>query len=133
MKCGLKTSFLIGNANARLEQLWTTVAVRGLSVFNSKQVAVLVGKAFFITLKTWKRLYLPFKIQMGGGTTVDMALQKEGLIVGLSITKGGQLQFNACNTIDQVIHLTLKALMANVWAKQSEVKYLSQNPKVLCI
>ena len=89
MKKELKTSFSVGKARAILEQLWNTISTRGLSVLNKNQVAVLARKAFFIPPQTWKRLYLPFKVHVGGGTTIAMALQKEGLISGLSITKGG--------------------------------------------
>ena len=71
-------------------------------------MGILAGKAFFLPPKSWKRLYLPFKIRMEGGTTVAVALQKEGLIAGLSITKGGQLRVNVYNTMDQVVYLTPK-------------------------
>ena len=62
-----------------------------------------------------------------------IALQKEGLIAGLSITKGGQLRVNVHNSTDQVVHLTPKTVMANVWAEQLEVKYLGREPKVMSI
>ena len=96
-------------------------------------MGILAGKAFFLPPKSWKRLYLPFKIQMEGGTTVAVALQKEGLIAGLSITKGGQLRVNVYNTTDQVVYLTPKTVMANVWAQQLEIKYLGQDLKVMSV
>ena len=105
----------------------------GLSVMSKMQVAVLAGKAFFIPPKTWKRLYLPFKVHVGGGTTVALGLHKEGLIAGLLIMKGGQLRVNVYNTTDEVIHLTPKTVMVNVWAEQLEIKYLGQEAKVLNI
>ena len=71
--------------------------------------------------------YLPFKMHMSGGTTVALALQKEFLVLGLSITKGGHLRVNAYNATDEVIHLTPKTVMLNVWADQLEIKYLGQN------
>ena len=89
LKKDLSTSFSVGKARALLEQLWSTVFTRGLLVISKNQVAALPGKAFFIPPKMWKRLYLMFKVHMGGGTTVALALQKQGLISGLSITKGG--------------------------------------------
>ena len=61
-----------------------------------------------------------------------IALQKEGLIAGLSITKGGQLRVNVCKSTNQVVHLTPKTIMANVWADQLEIRYLGQDPKVMC-
>ena len=70
---------------------------------------------------------------MEGRTTVAVALQKEGLIAGLSITKGGQLRVNVYNSTDQVVHSTPKTVMANVWADQLEIRYLGQDPKVMCI
>ena len=100
MKKELKTSFSVGKARAILEQLWSTISTRGLSIVGKRQVAVLAGKAFFVPPKTWKRLYLPFKVHMEGGTIVALALQKEGLISGLSITKGGQLRVNTYNAAD---------------------------------
>ena len=133
MKKELKTSFSVGKARAILEQLWSTISTRGLSIVGRKQVAVLAGEAFFIPPKTWKRLYFPFKIHMEGGTTVALALQKEGLISGLSITNGGQLRVNMYNAIDEVIHLTPKTVMVNVWADQLGIKYLGQEPRVLNI
>ena len=89
MKKDLKTSFSVGKAKTILEQLWSTISTRGLSIFDKQHVAVLVGKVLFVPSKIWKRLYLPFKVHMSGGTTIALALQKEGLISGLSITKGG--------------------------------------------
>ena len=62
-----------------------------------------------------------------------VALQKEGLIAGLSITKGGQLRINVYNATNQVIYLTPKTIMANVWANELEIKYLGQDPKVMNI
>ena len=133
MKKDLKAGFSVGKARAMLEQLWSTISTRGLSVLSKDHVAVLAGKAFFIPPRTWKRLYLPFKAHVGGGTTIALALQKEGLISGLSITRGGQLRVNVYNTTDEVVHLTPKTVMVNVWAEQLEIKYLGQEAKVLNI
>ena len=129
----LKTRFSVGRARAILEQLWSTISTRGLSIVHKKQVAVLTGKAFLIPPKTWKRLYLRFKVHMEGGTTVALVLQKEGLISELSITKGGQLRVNTYNTTNEVIHLTPKTVMVNVWANQLGIKYLGQEARVLNI
>ena len=115
VKKDLKTSFVIGKARAILEQLWNTISTKGLSIIGlKKQVVVLAGKAFFVPPRAWKRLDLPFKVQMGGGTTIALALQKEGLISAISITKGGQLRVNTYNATDEVIHLTPKTVMVNV-------------------
>ena len=81
LRMDLRTSFAIGKARAVLEQLWSTVSTRGLSVLSKKQAAILAEKAFFIPPKTWKRLYLPFKIHVGGGTMIALAFHKEGLIL----------------------------------------------------
>ena len=70
---------------------------------------------------------------MEGGTTVALSLQKDGLIAGLSLTKGGQLRVNAFNTTNEVVHIAPKTVMATVWAQQLEVKYLGQDPKILSI
>ena len=70
---------------------------------------------------------------MEGGTSVAIALQKEGIIAGLSITKGGQLRINAYNTTDAVVYLTPKTAMVHVWADKLEIKYQGQDPKILCI
>ena len=43
-----------------------------------------------------------------------MALQKIGLIAGLSLTKRGQLRVNTFNTTDEVVYLTPKIAMVNV-------------------
>lgn len=40
---------------------------------------------------------------------------------------------NVCNSINQVVHLTPKAMMANVWTEQLEVKYSGREPRVMCI
>ena len=132
-KGDLTACFASGSARAHLEQLWSTEATRGLSVLGPKQFAVLAGKAFFLPPKTWKRLYLPFKVQMEGGTSVAMALQKEGIIAGLSITKGGQLQVNTYNTTDTVVYLTPKIAMVHAWADEMEIKYQGKDPRILCI
>ena len=58
---------------------------------------------------------------MGGGTTVALALQKEGLISGLSIMKGAKLHVNVYNATNEVIHLTPKTVMVNVWADPLEL------------
>ena len=130
MKKELKTSFSVGKARAILEQLWSTISTRGLSIVGKRQVAVLAGKAFFVPPKTWKRLYLPFKVHMEGGTIVALALQKEGLISGLSITKGGQLRVNTYNAADEVIHLTPKTVMVNVWADQLGIEFLGREARI---
>lgn len=70
---------------------------------------------------------------MDGETAVAIALQKKGLIAGLSITKGGQLRFNVFNSSNQVVHLTPKTIIANVWEIKLEIKYLGQDPKVFWI
>ena len=70
---------------------------------------------------------------MEGGTSVAMALQKEGIIAGLSITKGGQLRVNAYNTTDTVVYLTPKTAMVHVWADELEIKYQGKDPRILCI
>ena len=59
-------------------------------------------------------------------------LQKEGLIAGLSITMGGQLRVNVYNSTNQVVHLTPKTIMTNIWAEQLEVKYLGREFRVMC-
>ena len=64
---------------------------------------------------------------------MDVALQKEGLIAGLSINKEGQLRINAFNTTDHVIYLAPKTIMTNVGADRLEIKYLGQDPKVMNI
>ena len=66
-------------------QLGSTVSTRGLSIFSSKHVGILAANAFLLLPRSWKRLYLPFKIQMEGETTVAIARQKDGLIAGFSI------------------------------------------------
>ena len=129
VKKDLKTSFSVGKAKTILEQLWSTIFTRGLSIFDRQHVAVLAGKTFFVPPKTWKHLYLPFKIHMSGGTTVALALQKEGLMSGLSIMKGGQLHVNAYHATAEVIHLTPKTVMVNVWADQLEIKHWGQKVK----
>ena len=82
---------------------------------------------------TWKRLYLPFKVVIEGGTSVTLALQRAGIIDGLSMTKGGQLRVNAFNATGEVIYLTPKTAMVNVHANQLEIHYLGKDPKVLSV
>ena len=62
-----------------------------------------------------------------------IALQKEALIAGLSITKGGQLTINVYESTNQVVHLTPKTIMANVSVEELEGKYLGREPRVMCI
>lgn len=120
-----------GGGKARLEQLWSTDGTRGLSVQNPKHVIVQAGKAVFLPPMTWKRLYLPFKVIMEGGTSVTLALQKAGVVAGLSLTKGGQLRVNAFNTTKEVIYLTPKTAMVNVHSQLLELRYLGRDLKVL--
>lgn len=70
---------------------------------------------------------------MGGGTTIAVSLQKDGLIAGLSLTKRGQLRVNAYNTPHDVVHIAPKIAMVIVRGNQLEVKYLGQGPKVIKI
>lgn len=51
-KSSLMTSFSIGKAKARLEQLWCTIAIRGMSVSSNQCALVLPRKAFSIPSKT---------------------------------------------------------------------------------
>ena len=46
MKKDLKAGFSVGKARAVLEQVWSTISTRGLSVLSKDHVAVLAGKAF---------------------------------------------------------------------------------------
>ena len=129
----LDNNYSQGPGKARLEQMWSLEGTRGLAVHSPNQITVQSGKAFFIPPKTWKRLYLPYKIFIEGGVTVALALQKEGIIAGLSLTKGGQLRVNAYNTTEEVVYLTPRTAMVNVWAGQLEIKYQGRDPKVLCL
>ena len=70
---------------------------------------------------------------MDGGTSITLALQRAGIIAGLSLTKGGQLRINAFNATGEVIGLTPKIAMVNVHANQLEIRYFGRDPKVLNI
>lgn len=130
-KGGLGSRHATGGGKATVEQLWCTEGARGLSAKNPKQVAVQAEKDFFLPPLTWKRLYLPFKVALEGGTSVTLALQKPGVVAGLSLTKGGQLRVNIFNTTKEIIYLTPKTAMANIHADHLEIRYLGKHPKVL--
>ena len=73
--------------------------------------------------KHWMRVYLPYKICIEGGVTVVLSLQKEGLIAGLSLTRGGQIKINIWNPTDETIYLTQKTAMVNIIADKILVKH----------
>ena len=58
-------------------------------------------------------------------------LQRQGLIAGLGITKGGQLRVNVWNATDEAIHLTAKTVMVNVVGAKLSVKYFGKEEQCI--
>ena len=54
-------------------------------------------------------------------------LQRKNLITGLSISKGGQLRVNIWNSSPEVIQLTPKAILVNIFASEVKAKFLTKD------
>ena len=120
-----------GSGSVLLEQLWNIEGSKGISLKPPKIVTLLSSRAVFVPPKHWVRVYLPYKICIEGGVTVVLSLQKEGLIAGLSLTRGGQLRVNIWNPTDGTIYLTQKTAMVNIIADRILVKHFGQDIKLV--
>ena len=76
-------------------------------------------------------VYLPYKLIIEGGITVSCGLQRKNLITGLSISKGGQLRVNVWNSSHEVIQLTPKAILVNIFAAEVSAKFLTKDAEKL--
>ena len=54
-------------------------------------------------------------------------LQRKNLISGLSISKGGQIRVNVWNSSPEVVQLTPKAILVNVFASEISTKFLMKD------
>ena len=68
---------------------------------------------------------------MKRGVIVTVGLQRTGLIVDITITKGKHLRLNVWNGTKSTIHLTPKTVMVNVFAKSISVKCLGQEARLI--
>ena len=114
-----------------LEQLWNLDGTKGLIVHSETAVSVLAGKAVFLPPKMWQRVYLPFKATVNGGATLLCGLQRQGLIAGLAVTKGGQLRVSVWNSLNSAVYLTPKTIMVNVIGASISIKRFGQEKQKL--
>ena len=61
--------------------------------------------------------------------TVLCGLSRPGLIAGLSVTKGGQIRINIWNSNPEVMQLTPKTILVNIFGAEIAVKYLGEKVK----
>ena len=125
-KSMLNPSWSNGVGSALLEQLWSVEGSRGVDVHSRSSVSVLGGRAFFLPPKEWTRMYLPYRVITEGGVTITVALQRAGLLAGLSVTRSGQLRLNVWNATDEVIHLTPRTAMVNVFAEDIQIRFFGR-------
>ena len=90
----LRSSISGGQGEATLEQLWTGEMGRALMFFSGTSLGITAGKTVFVPPRQWFQIHLPYKIQMDGGAAITTALQRRGLLAGLTMTRGGQLRVN---------------------------------------
>ena len=109
-----------------LEQIWNMNGERGLKIHPEGSVSILAGKSVFLPPKSWTRVFLPYKIHIEGGVTVLCGLSRPGLIAGLSVTKGGQIRINIWNSNLEVMQLTPKTILVNIFGADVSVKYLGK-------
>ena len=104
-----------------LEQIWNMNGERGLKIHPEGSVSILAGKSMFLPPKSWTRVFLPYKIHIEGGVTVLCGLSRPGLIAGLSVTKGGQIRINIWNSNLEVMQLTPKTILVNIFGADVSV------------
>ena len=122
----LLPSWCFDKGTAILEQLWTSVGSRGVVAHSKSSVSVLLGKAHFLPPLCWTRIYLPYRVIARGGVTITVALQRAGILAGLSVTRNGQIRVNVFNTTQEVIYLTPKTNMVNVTADGIQIKCIGK-------
>ena len=109
-----------------LEQIWNLNGEKGLKMHPEGSVSILAGKSVFLPPKNWTRVFLPYKMHIEGGVTILCGLSRPGLIAGLSVTKGGQVRINIWNSNPEVMQLTPKTILVNIFGADVSVRYLGE-------
>ena len=68
----------------------------------------------FLPPKSWKRILIPYKARIVGGSTFVCGLHGPGLVTGLTLTKGGLMNVDIYNSTEEVVYLTPKTVLANI-------------------
>ena len=123
----LRSSISGGQGEATLEQLWTGEMGRALTFYSGTSLGITAGKTVFVPPRQWFQVHLPYKIQMDGGAAITTALQRRGLLAGLTMTRGGQLRVNVWNSTNEAVCLTPKTILVRVDARRLWVKYLGRD------
>ena len=81
---------------ALLEELWACHGVSEIQKSkDGKCITILCEKAIMIPPKSWRRVYLPYKLTIRGSVNVLYGLQSNNCVVGIPMTKSGHIRVNA--------------------------------------
>lgn len=98
------------------EQVWSAEGGSFFGQVGSERLQFLVGKFYFLTPNTWTKIYLQFLMsRCSEGFTFGSALNRLGLIFGVSSNVRGQLIIYIYNINDELVRLTSKTPLLNVW------------------
>ena len=86
-----------------LDQIWNLNGNKEIKIHAKGVISILVWKPVFPLLAEWMQMYLPYKLHIEGGITIACGLHRQGLIVGLLVTKGYQFRVNIWNSTPKII------------------------------
>eukprot|EP00210_Caulerpa_lentillifera_P009663 g9219.t1 len=90
--------------SAAVPELWE-VQGNGLAI-EKHVVKIFSGRTHHLSPRTWKRLYLAFKLEVDyGGVTIGSALSRDGLVSGVVLTSGGMMRLDVYNSTSKVVRI----------------------------
>jgi len=111
--------------------MWELTGHKGIRVNPNGSVSLTAARSEFLPPKAWKRVLIPYKASIVGATTFVCGLQRPGLVAGLSITKGGQMNINIFNSLQEVVHLTPKTVLVNIHGANVSVQEFGKQARQL--
>ena len=115
-----------------LEQMWElNQGHKGIKVNPNGVVSLTAARSEFLPPKQWKRILLPYKALVTGGSTIVPGLQKPGLVAGLTFGQGGQMSTSIYNSLDEVVHLTPKTVLVNIHGADVSVQEFGRKVREL--
>ena len=114
-----------------LEQLWEIKGNKGIKMNSARSVSLTAAHPEFLPPRTWKRIMIPYRLKIDGGATIVPALQRQGLVAGICVTKGGQVLVNIWNSHKEPIYLTPKTVLVNILGCNVFLKEFGKNIRAL--
>ena len=98
-----------------LEQMWESGSGHmGIKTNPNDTFSLTAARSEFLPPKLWKRTLIPYKARIVGASTFVCGLHRPGLVAGLTLTKGGLMNVDIYNSIEEMVYLTPKTVLANI-------------------